>query len=255
MRGFVPDLARVLAICRERGVQVIEDVAHGLGVSCDGVRLGRFGRAAAFSFQSHKRLDGGEGGMVVTDDRAVALRALVQSGCYDDNWKLHFLDDEDHSWLEEHALESPAYGMRMSNLTAALLRPQLRRIEPQLERFRSRFRTVAEGLDGCPVRLPSQPPGVTAVPDSLQFELTSLHGEQIGRFVARCHAAGLRLQVFGLEAANSRCFWNWRFFEAQECPRTRALLSRLADVPLPLSLSDDDPVRVAPTIAAALAAA
>ena len=252
MRGFVPDLERVLTICRDRGVQVIEDVAHGLGVDWDGTRLGRFGRAAAFSFQSHKRLDGGEGGMVVTDDREVALRALVQSGCYDDNWKLHFLDDEDHAWLEEHALESPAYGMRMSNLTAALLRPQLRRIEPQLERFRSRFRTVAEGLEGCPVRLPAQPRGVTAVPDSLQFELTSLGHEQIARFVERCRAGGLRFQVFGLEAANSRCFWNWRFFEAQECPRTRSLLERLADVPLPLWLPEEDLERVAPTIAEAL---
>ncbi len=46
--------------------------------------------------------------MVVTDDREVTLRALVQSGCYDDKWKLHFLDDEDHGWLEKHTLELPA---------------------------------------------------------------------------------------------------------------------------------------------------
>ena len=252
MRGFVPDLERVMAICRERGVQVIEDVAHGLGVQWDGVRLGRFGRAAAFSFQSHKRLDGGEGGVVVTDDREVALRALVQSGCYDDNWRLHFLDDEDHAWLEAHALSLPAYGMRMSNLTAALLRPQLRDIDAQLDRFRSRFRTVAEGLVGAPVRLPGQPERVTPVPDSVQLELTSLRPEQVPRFVERCHAAGLVLQVFGLDPANSRCFWNWRFFDPQECPRTRALLGRLADVPLPLWLPEESLATVATRIRAAL---
>ena len=252
MRGFVPDLDRVLAISAARGVQVIEDVAHGLGVQWDGVRLGRFGHAAAFSFQSHKRLDGGEGGMVVTDDREVALRALVQSGCYDDNWKLHFLDYEDHAWLAEQALSLPAFGMRMSNLTAALLRPQLGRIEGQIERFRARFAQVAGMLTHCPVRQPSQPERVTAVPDSLQFELTSLNGAQSARFVERCHAAGLTLQVFGLDPANSRCFWNWRFFDAQECPRTRALLGRLADVPLPLWVPDEDLAGMAEVIADAL---
>ena len=252
MRGFVPDLDRVLAICAARGVQVIEDVAHGLGVQWDGVRLGRFGHAAAFSFQSHKRLDGGEGGMVVTDDREVALRALVQSGCYDDNWKLHFLDYEDHAWLAEQALSLPAFGMRMSNLTAALLRPQLGRIEGQIERFRARFAQVAGMLTHCPVRQPSQPERVTAVPDSLQFELTSLNGAQSARFVERCHAAGLTLQVFGLDPANSRCFWNWRFFDAQQCPRTRALLGRLADVPLPLWVPDEDLAGMAEVIADAL---
>ena len=252
MRGFVPDLERVLAICAARGVPIIEDVAHGLGVQWDGVRLGRFGRAAVFSFQSHKRLDGGEGGMVVTDDREVALRALVQSGCYDDNWKRHFLGDGDHAWLEAHALSLPAYGMRMSNLTAALLRPQLSHIETRLEQFRQRFRVVTDALAGCPVRFPSQPDRVTPVPDSLQFELTSLSEGQIDRFVARCRAEGLTLQVFGRDPANSRCFWNWRFFEAQDCPRTRALLERLADVPLPLWLPEEDLMRVGAVIAGAV---
>ncbi len=70
----------------------------------------------------------------------------------------------------------------------------------------------------------------------------------------RCHDGGLRLQVFGLDPANSRCFWNWRFFEAQECPRTRTLLARLADVPLPLWLPEEDLARVALIIAEAAAA-
>jgi perosamine synthetase len=255
MRGFVPDLERVLDICARRDIVVVEDVAHGLGVRWRGAPLGRFGRAGAFSFQSHKRLDGGEGGMVVTDDREVALRALVQSGCYDDNWRLHFLDDEDHAWLEAHALSLPAYGMRMSNLTAGLLRPQLGRIDAQLERFRSRAAVVADALAGCPVRLPCQPGDVTAVPDSLQLDLESFDRSQAGRFVASCRAEGLRLGVFGLDPANSRCFWNWRFIDAQDCPRTRALLDRLADVPLPLWLPDDALPAVADTIRRALESA
>ena len=69
--------------------------------------LSRLGRAAAFSFQSHKLLDGGEGGMVVTDDRDVALRTLLQSGCYDRNWRLHFVEEGDDDWLEEASNSLP----------------------------------------------------------------------------------------------------------------------------------------------------
>jgi hypothetical protein len=48
------------------------------------------------------------------------------------------------------------------------------------------------------------------------------------------------LQVLGLDPANSRCFWNWRFVESPGCPRTRDLLSRLSDLALPLSLNERD---------------
>ena len=105
----------------------------------DGVLLDRFGGAAAFSFQFHNLLDGGAGGMLLTDDReAVLRRALWQSGCYDRNGRWHFLDPQDHSWLEETANTMPVYGLGMSNLTAAVPRPQSRSVP---ERPASPFRT------------------------------------------------------------------------------------------------------------------
>ena len=252
MRGHVQDLDRILRICRDRHVQVIDDVAHGMGVEWDGVPLGRFGRASAFSFQSHKLLDGGEGGMLVTDDRDVALRALVQSGCYDRNWRLHILDDADRAWLEANATSLPAYGVRMSNLTAAVLRPQLARIGERIDAYRARFGTVVEGLAGGPVRLPARSERVSPVPDSLQFEISSLDGAQALRFVEHCNQQGVALQILGLDTANARCFWNWRFFEVQECPRTRALLSRLADVALPLWLEEPLLARIPEVIRAGM---
>ena len=253
MRGRVPDLERVLEACSRRGVQVVEDVAHGMGVEWDGVPLGRFGRAAAFSFQSHKLLDGGEGGMVVTDDRDVALRTLLQSGCYDRNWRWHFLEEGDHDWLEEASNSLPVYGFRMSNLTAAVLRPQLPRVPARLADYRERYRRVAEGIAACPVRLPSHSERVTPVPDSLQFEIPSLGPEQLSDFVKHCNARSVPLQVLGLDPANSRCFWNWRFVESLGCPRTRDLLSRLADLALPLSLNERDLAHIVDVIRTGLA--
>jgi len=252
MRGHVPELERVLEVCAHRGIVVIEDVAHGMGVQWDGVPLGRFGRASAFSFQSYKLMDGGEGGMLVTDDREVALRALLQAGCYDRNWRLHFLPEEDLAWLEAAVNTLPAFGLRMSNLTASALRPQMARLDDRVDRHRDRYQQVVEALADCPLRLPAHPDRVRPAPDSLQFEVPTMGRDQLERFVAHCNARGVPLQVFGLDPANSRCFWNWRFTRFGECPRTRDLLSRLADVPLPLWLDDRSLGRFADVIRSGL---
>ena len=252
MRGRVPDLERVLNVCRRSGIQVVEDVAHGMGVEWDGLPLGRFGRAAAFSFQSHKLIDGGEGGIVVTDERDVALRVLWQSGCYDRNWRRHFLEPGDDARLEAAANALPVYGMRMSNLTASVLRPQLKRLPTLITEYAARYRSVAAGLDSCPIRLPVHPDRVTPVPDSLQFEIPALTRLQLLDFVRRCHARDVDLEVLGLDPDNSRCFWNWRFVRSPDCPRTRDLLGRLADMALPLWLDERRLGRIAEVIRTSL---
>jgi len=234
MRGYVPDLDRVTEICDRHGVTLIEDVAHGLGVEWAGVPLGRLGRVSAFSFQSYKLLDGGEGGLVATDDREVALRTILMAGCYDRNWEKHFVSDEDRAWLEGAVNTLPAYGLRMSNLTAAALRPQVPCIERRLQDHETRFARVADGLSGLPLRIPGHPSKARPVRDSLQFELPTLSVAQRRRFVELCTARGLPLQIFGLDPTNARSFWRWSFFSWEDCPRTRALLEQTADMPLPL---------------------
>jgi dTDP-4-amino-4,6-dideoxygalactose transaminase len=233
MRGYVPDLDRVVEICDRHGLVLVEDVAHGLGQRWDGVPLGRFGRVAAFSFQSYKLLDGGEGGMIVTDDREVALRAILLAGCYDRNWQWHFLDDDDRSWLDQATNSLPALAMRMSNLTAAALLPQVPCIEDRAREHNERFERVAARLAGAPIRIPGHAPKLEPVRDSLQFQV-ELEPGQRATFVERCGARGLPLQIFGIDPTNARCFWNWTFAPFDECPRTRALLMRTADMPLPL---------------------
>jgi dTDP-4-amino-4,6-dideoxygalactose transaminase len=236
MRGYAPDVERVVEVCDRHGVTVIEDVAHGLGETWNSVPLGRFGRVAAFSFQSYKLLDGGEGGMVVSDDRDIARNTILRAGCYDRTWQCHFVEDDDRAWLEEHVNTVPAYGMRLSNLTASVLRPQLSMVDTRIQQHDERYARMREGLVAADLRFADAPPQLRPVRDSLQFELPALEPTQVHAFVASCRARELPLHVFGLDPTNARCFWNWKFFVANECPHTRALLSRTADMPLPLWL-------------------
>lgn len=68
MRGRLADMDAVARICNEKGIVIIEDCAHSLGVFWDGMHSGHKGVAACISTQSYKLLNSGEGGLVLTND-------------------------------------------------------------------------------------------------------------------------------------------------------------------------------------------
>jgi dTDP-4-amino-4,6-dideoxygalactose transaminase len=75
--GHPAESRELAALAADRGLILLEDAAHGLGGVQDGRHLGTFGTAGAFSFFSNKNLPIGEGGMLVTDDEALAKRARL----------------------------------------------------------------------------------------------------------------------------------------------------------------------------------
>jgi perosamine synthetase len=237
MRGHVPDLDRVLGLCRQRGIEVIEDVAHGLGVEWGGVPLGRFGRAAAFSFQSHKLVDAGEGGMLVTDDPEIASRAAVLADCKEGNWRKHIATQVEAARFEPLVNALPAYGLRMSSLTAAAILPQLSHVEERVERHNANYTSLAGLLArSSRVRVPVFSPRLRPACDNMQLDIPGLEPDQLRRFLTLAASRGVELGIYGLDPANARCYWNWTFFETGDCPQTRALLSRTVDMRLPLWL-------------------
>lgn len=82
MRGHIPDLDEVFAVCDERAITVVEDCAHTMGADWDGRPTGTFGVAGCFSTRSFKQVNSGEGGLLVTDDEDLAARAILLSGPY-----------------------------------------------------------------------------------------------------------------------------------------------------------------------------
>jgi perosamine synthetase len=108
------------AVAGRHGVDVIDDSAEALGSDLDGRRCGSFGWAGVFGFYPNKQITTGEGGMVVTNDPDVAVlcRSMADQGRGDDGW-LH------HVRL--------GYNYRLDEMSAALGRSQLRRIEEIVE--------------------------------------------------------------------------------------------------------------------------
>ena len=71
----MPTSTLLLPIADRHDVAVIEDTAQAFGATYHGRALGTFGALGAFSLQQEKNITAGEGGLVVTDDERLYLRA------------------------------------------------------------------------------------------------------------------------------------------------------------------------------------
>ena len=143
MRGHTSDMDAIMALCEARGLPVVEDAAHSLGTLWRGRKIGTLGRVGCFSFQSYKLVNAGEGGILVTDDADLVARAVIMSGAYEHNWAKHMaapdpaLDAAFARWQNR----LPLYNLRLSNLSAAIIRAQLPEIAARVRAGRSQSRS------------------------------------------------------------------------------------------------------------------
>lgn len=117
--GYISEsMPRLAELCAERDVPLIEDAAHAHGASLEGRMAGSFGRISAFSFFSTKVVASGEGGILVTDDEAMAERARIlrnQGKVRNSNYH-----------------EGSGLSARLTEMQALVLRAQLSEAEDQI---------------------------------------------------------------------------------------------------------------------------
>lgn len=237
MRGHTSDMDAIMALCDARDIPVIEDAAHSLGTVWGGRNIGTIGKIGCFSFQSYKLVNAGEGGVLITDDPELAARAIIMSGAYEQNWKKHpGLQNSFGHWQNR----LPLYNLRMQNLSAAVIRPQLPEVAGRVARGRENHDHVAARLNESPwLQVPDALPPEERAPDSIQFNLTGDWSDaQALAFQAAAKRRDISVQVFGLSEGNARAYWNWQFLgDLPDLPQTRAMLMRACDVRLPTRLT------------------
>lgn len=236
MRGHTSDMDAIMALCDAAGVPVIEDAAHSLGTTWGGRNIGTLGRVGCFSFQSYKLLNAGEGGMLVTNDDDLFARAVIMSGAYEHNWKKHpMLTNAFARWQNK----LPLYNMRLNNLSAVILRPQLAELPRRVADGRRNHDHVSALLNQSPwITVPDNLGPELRAPDSIQFNLDGMTQDEIVAFTRLAEDQGVKVQVFGASRDNARAFWNWEFLgSTPHLPRTRAMLMRACDVRLPARLT------------------
>ena len=127
--GQLADMRALRAIADAHGLFVLEDSAHGIEMERDGVRAGELGDAAAFSFYATKNMTSGDGGAIATRDARMAehMRRLRNHG-------VSKAASDRHGALYQHwDLVELGYKANLTDLDAALLRPQLRWVESKRE--------------------------------------------------------------------------------------------------------------------------
>lgn len=244
MRGHTSDMDAILTLCAAANVPVIEDAAHSLGTTWNGRKIGTLGRIGCFSFQSYKLVNAGEGGILITDDPDLVARAVILSGAYEHNWRKHCTGEDAalDAAFDRWQNKLPLYNLRMSNLSAAVIRPQIAQIGRRVADGRRNHDHVAVQISASPwITVPDALPGEERAPDSLQFNLSGMSDDEVAGFVATAAAQGVKVQVFGLSRDNARAYWNWHFLpEMPDLPQTRAMLMRACDTRLPARLTPED---------------
>jgi len=152
MRGHTSDMDAIMDLCDARGIPVIEDAAHSLGTTWGGRNIGTIGKIGCFSFQSYKLVNAGEGGIMVSDDADLIARAVIMSGAYEHNWAKHLSapDAELEAAFARAQNQLPLYNLRLNNLSAAIIRPQLAEVERRVRDGRANHDYVAARLAPLP---------------------------------------------------------------------------------------------------------
>jgi dTDP-4-amino-4,6-dideoxygalactose transaminase len=139
--GKAADYDAITAIAQRHGIRLLPDAAESLGATYHGRPTGSFGEASVFSFNGNKIMTTSGGGMLMTDDAALAKR-------------VRYLATQARQPVPHYEHTEIGYNYRLSNLLAALGRAQLTRLDEMLARrrqIRAGYRDLVAGMPGVTV--------------------------------------------------------------------------------------------------------
>mmetsp|Transcript_6487 Transcript_6487/g.10387 ORF Transcript_6487/g.10387 Transcript_6487/m.10387 type:complete len:472 (+) Transcript_6487:36-1451(+) len=262
MRGRVPDMDRVLEICKTYNILLLEDNAHGYGVEYNGRKAGSFGLVSTISMQSSKLINTGEGGFVFTSCDRIQAYLMVSAGCYEQLPAKHESLCPSQEAIEEMILSVPNFSCRLTNIQAALAFPQIEVMPQRIAKHNSDYvmleRLVAkklldgisrdEKLYGLGAKDPKdliefipQHVNVSPVHDSLQVRLPSLCPDALQCMIQAMNALGYKFQAFGRNG-EARYYRSWQFCvpKDQVLKATDCNLEAVCDMRLPVQDTPED---------------
>ena len=129
IQGFPCNMDAICAIAKEHNLKIVEDACQADGGKYHGKRLGSIGDTGAMSFNEYKLLSIGEGGAFLTNDDRLYQRALI----YHDSSAVAFFGDQLNG-VQEELFCGVEY--RTNEIQAAMLREQLKRMDPIIDDLR-----------------------------------------------------------------------------------------------------------------------
>ncbi|RDH83378.1 MAG: UDP-4-amino-4,6-dideoxy-N-acetyl-beta-L-altrosamine transaminase [endosymbiont of Escarpia spicata] len=242
--GQACEMDELLALAEEYGVRLVEDAAHALPATYKGRRIGTLGDATVYSFYVTKTIATGEGGMVVTDDDAIAERVRVMRlhGISRDVFDRYTSDKP--AWYYE--VVAPGYKYNMTDIAASLGLHQLKRAEA----FRQRRELMALRYDAAFSELPVRLPFVKRPDDIHAWHLYVLRlqtGELMidrDRFIELMAERGIGTSVHFIPL-HRHPYWRDTYqLDAADFPVAEQVFAECVSLPLFPAMSDADQQRV-----------
>lgn len=242
--GLACDMDEILAMARARGVAVVDDAAHALPSTSNGVMVGAFDtHATVFSFYATKTLTTGEGGMIITARPDVAERCALM--------RLHGMhrlareaSGADHpAWRYE--IRDAGFKYNLTDMAAALGRVQLGRLQAMTNRRAAIAERYREAFADLPVQLPAR----AATGDVHAWHLFLIRLEEHAavdrdRFIDRLHTLGIGCSVHFI-ALHLQPYWRDRYgLTAEMFPNADAASRNAVSLPIYSAMSDADIDRV-----------
>jgi dTDP-4-amino-4,6-dideoxygalactose transaminase len=248
--GYPCRMNEIMAITEKHNIPVIEDVAHAPGASLDGKPLGSWGKLGCFSFFSNKNLSTGEGGMITTDDDAMAekLRLMRSHGMTTLTYDRH----KGHAF--SYDVVALGYNYRMDEIHAALGLAQLHKLAKNNQRRSEIVQQYWQELQDSGLVLPFEQWDALERVQPAYHVMPVLLPEGSDR-----HAFMTRLRDVGIQTSihypPTHLFTDFQDEQRVSLPQTEAAALREVTLPLYPTMSEEQITFVCQEIQSALAGA
>ena len=259
MRGVPCDMDRIMAIAKKHNLRVVEDVAQAIGGTYKGKYLGTIGDCGCFSFQYHKVITAGEGGMIITNDERLNDRCMGYH-------------DTAACWRQDRFAEQRYEGelfcgvnFRMSEITGAIMLAQFEKLDRlvlAMKNNQARIINQIKDTKGIKVRPLNDPEGDSGIcliffldnKDKVQPFADALKAEGInaaGVFnsgIPDWHIYAHWKHILQKKSPTPvSCSWDCPYHKGEEVeysenmnPNTLEYLSRVIHLDIPAQLTDED---------------
>jgi dTDP-4-amino-4,6-dideoxygalactose transaminase len=225
--GQPVDVPAMRDLAARFGLWVLEDCCQAHGAAWDGRKVGRFGRAAAFSFYPSKNLTVmGDGGVLVTDDDEIAARTRRL---------------RDHGRLNKDVHAEVGFNLRFNEIQGAIGRVLLRRLDAMNDRRRALAARYQAALDGLPLRLPQERPHARHV-----YHLFVVRGGRRDRLAAWLKERGIQTGIHYPVPSHRQPAVER--LGAPPLPATERIVEEILTLPLSSGHSDEEIDRVAAAV-------
>jgi 8-amino-3,8-dideoxy-alpha-D-manno-octulosonate transaminase len=254
-QGVAADLEKIIAEAHSNGIKVLEDCAEAVGAMYHGKSVGTYGDIAIFSFQYHKFMTSGEGGMVACMDPTLYERAV----------RFHDIGQVRAVHAEIKKPSVPAFSgdqFRMTELCAAMALAQLRKVDfikAHCRKMSARIMDQIKDLRGITPRRIPDPSGDTgfeiyvslpskeiAVAFSQKLESMNVNAKKTT--FTYCHYAREYCQTGAAHSPAASPFakfkeqggWPAPGYRQQDFPKTEAIIHNFLALPIGVKYTDED---------------